>query len=178
MRMVVFSMPSWLFLIIALVVQETATATVAFTSAMNNHIPIWAIHILWASFTIFDAYVGFRFGHLIRNHYRNARVVRWAERIVEKLRGPLGKYGGRFLVTVLALINFPYVASFIASWLGIEMRTSVLFTFIGNAIWYVLLWVAILGADTFLKGPAAVIFVIVVVSVLFYFAKNTLEKRT
>jgi membrane protein DedA with SNARE-associated domain len=170
-------MTVWLLLIVALIIQETATAAAAFSLATQHHIPIWLIHILWAAGTLFDMYIGYIVGQFVRERYHTSRVVARVNRFVEKIRQPLGQYGDRMVLTALATINFPYLNTFIAPWLGTTMKTSFIFTFIGNAIWYALLWLTILGTNTFLKGPASIFVVVGVVVVVFFVFERILKRR-
>jgi hypothetical protein len=164
-------MALWLLIVASLVLQETATTTAAFTLAVQGHLSLWVIHVLWAGITMGDMYLGFTLGNRVRTRYRTSRIVRWGNRLAFKLRRPLGRYGIGFVLAALAIINFPYVNTFIAPWLGARLKTSLFFTLIGNGIWYAVVWLAVLGANSFLKGPYAIIFAMGILGVLFYSAK-------
>lgn len=168
----------WPLVVGALVIQETATLTAVIAIALQNGFPAWIIHILWAGITLCDMYIGFAGGSFLKRRYRDTRIMRRIDAYAEKLQEPLGKYGKRLFIIALGIILFPYVVTFIAAWLGISRKQSILYAFIANAIWYALIWIALLGAGAFFKDPTALIFAAIVAIVLAELAgKRYVERR-
>ena len=100
-------------------------------------------------------YVGYLFGALLKKRFEKAPFMQRVEKWVGEMTGSLGKYGTNMTIMLLGIVNFPYLNTFIASWIGMPMNASFVFTLIGNFIWYLLLWGTVLGLTSFISNPTS-----------------------
>ncbi len=154
--------PIWIFLIVALVLQETASAAAALALAQQQHLPAIPIHLIWTLGTIFDMYLGFTVGDWLHKKLRNTRFGRHIGTWAAKFEKLFGRYGQTFALAMLAVVNFPYLNTFLASWAHIPKKIGYTATFIGDATWYFLLWGAVLSFGKTSAVATAVILAIVI----------------
>lgn len=151
----------WALITATFIIQEFATTALVLVLAERSTINLWPIHIIWAATTIADMYVGYLLGSLLKKGLsKNKFVVRmdaWAEEISKAL----GDHGTAIALMFLGIINFPYLNAFIAAWLDMPMNMTFLFTFIGNFIWYLLLWGTVLGLTSFVRDPNIILLIII-----------------
>lgn len=138
----------WLSLIFTLIVQEFASAGAAMIAAEQNHINIWIIHAIWVGGTAFDIVAGYliagRVRPLVSQKFRE-RTERWAEKFKQRA----GKYGINIAILLTSIVDYAWFNAFLAGWIDVPFKNILIFTFIGNFIWYVLEWVGVLGIVTF-----------------------------
>jgi membrane protein YqaA with SNARE-associated domain len=138
----------WLSLIFALIVQEFASAGAALIAAQQNHLNFWLVNVVWLCGTIFDIL----FGYLLAKRLKTVVHPRWvqhSERRVKRLQARIGKYGENIALLLLAIIDYPWLNSFIGSWLDIPFKNILICTLIGNLVWYAIEWAGVLGIVTF-----------------------------
>lgn len=161
----------WLIITIVLVLQESASMGATMVLAYHGGLNLWLFNFIWVVATVMDVYIGFLVGRYLK--VRSTGITRFS-RVAEEWSDRLGKYighAGRSLsLILLGLILFPYMAAFITSWLGIGLEETVVLIFIGNLVWYLIAWGAVLGATVFLPnivtGIALAIILVIILNVI------------
>ncbi len=156
----------WLLIGAALILQESATTAIVLLLAYQNHLPFWPIHLIWIAAAMLDMYAGFTLGTLLKRRFREGAFFDRIERWVTKIKQTLGTHGEQFSLALLGIINFSYLNTFLAAWLGLPMNIALIVTLIGNFIWYILIWAAVLGLDTFVSNPNIILLIIVGLCIL------------
>ncbi len=159
-------MALYLGIIATFLIQEFASVAAALVAAHNNHLNLWIVHAIWLAGTIVDILVGYYVGQWLRE----TSDIAWVKRYEKKLndwRERLGDRGVDTALTLLAIIDYPWINAFAASWIDIPFRSVFLFTLLGNAIWYGLELATVFGliavAPDFtywIIGGAAIAFVL------------------
>ncbi|HVM77009.1 MAG TPA: hypothetical protein VMU07_02560 [Candidatus Paceibacterota bacterium] len=166
----------WTLITATLIVQEFATSALVLVLAVHSEIPLWPIHVIWAVTTLVDMYFGYQLGLLLKRKLKNNRWVgkidRWSRDAVDAL----GDRGVGVALMLLAIVNFPYLNTFIAAWIDAPQNVSILFTTIGNFIWYLLLWGAVLGLTSFVENPSIILLVIVGIGALSHLSFKIFER--
>jgi membrane protein YqaA with SNARE-associated domain len=167
----------WTSLIVAVLIQESALITAVFVAAQQDHIAVWIIHLLWAAATVLDMYLGYWLGLFVKHHSRHTRFHAWTDQWAGHVRRFLGHHGEALWIGILAIADFPYVNTFIAAWIGIPRKTSFIATFLGNLVWYVLIWGAILGVRTLTINPYWAVPVIIGLGIAAHFITKNLSPK-
>ena len=154
-----------LLLLAVFIPQEFISAGAVLLLARQAQYPFWIIHLIWLSTTIFDMYIGYALGGLIRKRFRGTKFIARTDRWAERVGGALGKYGQRLSLTVLGFVNFPYLNTFFASWLKLPMRTAFIFTFIGNLAWYLALLATIFGAAALIPDQRVIFLALIIAGI-------------
>jgi membrane protein YqaA with SNARE-associated domain len=155
----------WALITATFLIQEFATTALVLVVAQRSDIPLWPIHIIWAATTLADMYVGYLLGQLLKHKLNKNKFVQRIDGWVHKADESLGKYGTNLALMLLGIIDFPYINTFIGAWLDVPMNMAFLFTFIGNFIWYLLLWGTVLGLTSFISNPSIILFIIIAIGV-------------
>lgn len=162
--------PLWALITAAFFIQEFASTALVLVVAQNSGLSLWPIHIIWAVATLIDMYAGYLLGTLLKKKFAKNRFMRSIEKRMKDATGALGNHGTNITLMLLGIINFPYLNTFIASWIGVPMNTAFLFTIIGNFIWYLILWGTVLGLTSFINNPSIILLILIVIGVLSHFA--------
>ncbi len=166
----------WALITATLIIQEFATSALALVLAEHSGVSLWPIHIIWAATTMFDMYVGYQLGALLKKHLEEYRFTKKIDRWIKRGSKGLGPRGTNIALMILGVINFPYLNAFIGAWLELPMNVTMLFTFIGNFVWYLLLWGTVLGVTSFIQNPSMILLVIVGIGVLSHFTFKIVER--
>ena len=159
----------WLLIAGVLVPQEFASSAIVFIIALQNNFPIWEIHLIWLCITSLDMYVGYMLGKFTQEKFHGTRFFNWVERWVARGRAELGPHGEKLSLALLAVINFPFVNTFIGAWIGLPFSLTFLLTLAGNFAWYLFLWGTVLGLSSFISNPDIIILILVVAGILSHF---------
>ncbi len=159
----------WLLVASVLVPQEFASSAIVFIIALQNNFPIWEIHLIWLCITSLDMYVGYMLGKFTQEKFHGTRFFNWVERWITRGRAELGPHGEKLSLALLAVINFPFVNTFIGAWIGLPFNMAFLLTLAGNFIWYLFLWGTVLGLSSFVSNPDIIILILVVAGILSHF---------
>jgi membrane protein YqaA with SNARE-associated domain len=166
----------WALITASLILQEFATSALVLVVAVHSNVPLWPIHIIWVGTTLADMYVGYHLGTLVKKRLQKVSVI---ERIESWARGfvtALGDRGIGVALMLLGIVNFPYLNTFIAAWLDVPQNIAIFFTFIGNFLWYLLLWGTVLGLTSFIHNPSIILFIVVAIGVLSHVALKIFER--
>ena len=140
-------MTIWIYIVAAMLVQELAVVAAALGFAYQLHVNIFLVHGVWLAATVFDAVVGFELGKWIRRKYSASTISRHAESLASALEHRISTNGRRLTLVVFGFLNFPYVNGFIGSWLNLSFADALLFTLVGDALWYLSIWGAVAGVN-------------------------------
>jgi membrane protein YqaA with SNARE-associated domain len=134
-------MGTWAATILAFVFQESASMTAVLAHAQQTGLNLWLIHLLFLITTTFDIIVGQHLGQWLWRHFRGTRVERWIQR-----RSSMMNQSGRwYLLLAAGVVNFPYVNALIAAWFDLPFWSMFSAIFIGDLIFYILLYTLVLG---------------------------------
>ncbi len=137
----------WIYIVAAMVVQELAVVAAALGFAYHLELNIFLVHGIWLVATVIDALGGFILGQWIRGKYGAWVITRHAEALAEALERRISTNGRRLTLVVFGFLNFPYVNGFIGSWLNLSFADTLVFTLIGDALWYVSIWGTVAGIN-------------------------------
>lgn len=171
----------WALVTAVFFIQEFASTALVLVVVQHSGAQLWPIHIIWAGTTLLDMYIGYMLGTLLKNRFSKNRFMRRVEAWIGEATGALGKHGSNITIMLLGIINFPYLNTFIASWIDMPMRTAMVFTVIGNFVWYLLLWGTVLGLTSFIHDPSIILLILIMIGVLSHFAfrieQNVQQRR-
>ncbi len=167
----------WWLVILALIFQEPATTDATFFQARQQNLNLWIIHLIWFLATCFDIWFGFVLGKWLQRKFQDSRIVTFSNGLAGKVDGFIGRRGEKFALILLGTINFPYINSFLASWLKLPFKSIFVLIFIGDAIWYAIEWMINLGVRSLIPDPHLALYVIVGTALLLsIFYKSLLGK--
>ena len=189
-------MKFWLITVGILIIQEIVTTNKVLIQASQYHHNLWAVHCIFIMATIFDLFAGYALGRLFIT--RSKRILAWLEQFnlyrfarpylevfvrffkngIRGLRSVMGKKEERLSLVFLGTMYQPYITSFFAASLNLQFKDCFLFLFLGNAIWYVTIWLILLGISTFIPNPlGALIAASVITIVSLKFASKLFNKN-
>ena len=166
----------WTLITATFFIQEFATTALVLVLAEHSNVPLWPIHIIWTATTIADMYVGYLLGTLLKKKLSNNKFVERMDSWAHDLSSNLGNHGTAFALMLLGVVNFPYLNTFIAAWLAVPMNIAFLFTFIGNFVWYLLLWGTVLGLTSFVHNPSIILLIIVAAGIFAHIGTRIFER--
>ncbi|MBU6500698.1 MAG: hypothetical protein KGJ89_03460 [Patescibacteria group bacterium] len=156
----------WFLIIGTFIPQEFLSTGAVLLLARQTNFPIIFIHLIWFGATFIDMYVGYILGNLLRNSMSHTALVERVNKWSEALKSRLGEHGEKLSLFILGFMNFPYLNTFLASWLKIPMTTAFAFTFLGNFLWYVILWATVFGAAVLVPSQRMVLFIVIIAGVV------------
>ncbi len=159
-------MKNWLFIIFALVIQELVSLNAVLFEVHQQHFHVWLIHILFMVATVVDIIAGFFIGKYVQKKLTHGRIFTFAEKWSARFHSFAGKRGKWFALLLLGNFSFPYLNAFIAAWLDISFIESLIFLFIGNMLWYITLWLFMLGVVSVIPNASIALGVIIAVMIL------------
>ncbi len=166
-----------IIIILALIVQEPATTDATLFQARQNHFNILLIHLIWLIATCIDIFLGFYLGKWIQKTFKGSRFEVFSNKWADKIERFIGRNGEKFVLILLGIINFPYINSFLASWLKLSFRNIFILIFIGDTIWYAIEWAINLGVRSLIPDPHLALYIIVGTAlILSIFYKTLLNK--
>jgi membrane protein YqaA with SNARE-associated domain len=145
-------MSLWLLIISALTIQEGLSTDVILLEAVHAHYSLWLIHAIWLVVTVAQIYAGYYLGRWVRTRFANTKAERWFERSAQKLEESIGKRGEEMALVLASAIVSPAATAFLGAWLEISFTRILIFTLLGDFIWYVLTWVTVFGATQIISG--------------------------
>ncbi len=131
---------TWLFIILALFVQEPTTTDAAIFQVRQLHINLFLINFIWFVATVFDIWFGYKIGQWVQRRFQNTKFGGWSFKWAGRVESFIGRKGEKFALILLGIINFPYVNSFLASWSKISFKNIFTLIFIGDAIYWSIAW--------------------------------------
>lgn len=159
-------MNKWIFILIALFVQQSVMLNGVLLNAYNEQRLIWLIHILFIVATCFDISVGYFLGIHTRKVFISNRFVKFIHRMVDHLHNYVAQHAQNVALFLLGCFSFPHINGFVSAWARIPLKRAFLMLFLGNMAGYVVYWLLIVGVMSFIPNPW-VAFTIVILLVYF-----------
>lgn len=168
---------TWLYLIPVLFVQEAVTLAAGLAQALRVGTSPLLINFAWAGATSVDIAAGFWLGHAAQLRFRHWRIVQAAERAAAELDRRIGDRSLRVVLFALGFLMYPYVNAFVFSWLDVPFSEVFTFIFLGDALYWLFVWGAVMGI-TFLSGNSLLaVYIAVSVFAVISIAGNLLFHR-
>ncbi len=162
-------MKHWLIAIIILVFQEVVSLNALIFETHRGAYNPWTIHIIFLFVSAFDIWIGFVAGRWVQKKYHNGKIIRFVQKWSDRFEAYAGKKGKRAALLVLGFISYPYINSFIASWLDVSFAEMFIFIFIADVLWYIAAWLVILGVTAFVPNPVYALLIVIALSLLIVF---------
>lgn len=168
---------TWFFIVLALFIQEPASTDAAIFQIRQLHLNLWLVNLIWLTASIIDIGVAYWLGKKLQTQFQDAKLVSWASVWANRIENFIGQRGERFALILLGVINFPYLNSFLASWLKIPFRNVFTLILIGDAIYWGIEWGINIGVRDFIIDPHLALYTIVGAGLVFsLFSKLILSK--
>ena len=168
---------TWLFIILALFVQEPTTTDAAIFHVRQMHINIFLINFIWIFATVFDIWFGYKIGQWVQQRFQNTKFGVWSFKWAGRVENFIGRKGEKSALILLGIINFPYVNSFLASWSKISFKNIFTLIFIGDAIYWGIAWGINIGVRSFIIDPKLALYAVVGAGLLFSILAKTIMSK-
>ncbi len=166
-------MNKWIFILIALFVQQSAMLNGVLLHFYQTSHLIWLIHLLFIIATCIDILVGYYIGIHTQKMLIGNRVIKFVHKIMDYLHEYTNKHHQGFALFLLGCFSLPHLNGFAAAWARIPLKRSFFMLFLGNMVSYVIYWILIIGLMAFIPNPI-IAFGILIVTV--YLIAFILEK--
>lgn len=157
----------WIFIVVALFIQEPATTDAAIFLVRQNDLNLWLINGIWLAATVIDIFLGYALGKWVQVRFADTRLVRWAQKWVRLIEDFIGRRGERAVVVLLGVINFPYLNAFLFSWLKLSFRNMFILLFIGNTVYWLIAWGINIGVRSVVGDPHTALYIVIGLGLLF-----------
>ena len=164
----------WLFIVIALFLQEPASTDAAIFLIRENHLNLWLINLMWFIATVIDISLGYIIGKIIQQKFKNTKLVNWSRRWAIKIENFIGERGERFAVILLGIINFPYLNAFLVSWLKLSFKNIFILIFIGDAGYWIIEWIINISVRNNITNPHLALYIVVGIGLLLSIVSKTI----
>ena len=153
-------------LFLGLVVQEIISFNaLIFATHHGLYNPI-LVHILFLVATIFDIGIGYWIGLILRKKTHTNKVTISIQKISDRFSLSTKKYRRWTMLFLLGNFSFPYINSCIAGYLGMPFWESSFFIFLGDLVWYVSIWLVVLGVSSVIKNLPLAFLGVIIISVI------------
>jgi membrane protein YqaA with SNARE-associated domain len=164
----------WLFIIVALFIQEPATTDAAIFQVRHLVLNLWLINAIWILATVIDIMAGYWIGKWAQKRFKDTRIVRFAERWAARIEEFIGRSGEKFALILIGIVNFPYLNAFLFSWLKLSFRNIFILIFIGDAIYWAIEWGINIGVRSVFTDSHTALYIVVVLGLFFSIASKTI----
>ena len=155
-----------------LLVQETATFTSLLFATHRGAYPSILIHILFLIATWVDIFIGYFVGGFFKKKFLNSKIAKWVDTMAKSFSLHENKYKRWVALFLLGNFSFPWINATIAGYLQFPFWESALFNFLGDVVWYVTIWLIVIGVGAIFKN----IYFGLIVAILFALAIMLLLK--
>jgi membrane protein YqaA with SNARE-associated domain len=159
-------MQLWLLLTGVFVVQESFSTTFVVLEAVRAHYPILLIHLLWIAVVIAEVYVGYSLGKWIQKRFTGSRFEKWVGMWIQQANDLIGKNGEKVALIFVTILTAPFFTGFVASWLPISFWTILIFSILGDLVWYVTVWLGVYGANEFASSLQTTVISIAILTIV------------
>ena len=156
----------WIFIIFVFIVQEFVSTNTVLFEVRQYHYNIWLVHLIFILATLFDIWLGYFLGKWLQKTLKQNRLMVWTSKWANKINNFMGKKGNRFSLILLGASNYPYLDSFLVSWLEVPLKDVFLYLLIGELIWYAIEWLFVLGIKTIVPNPYEAVYILIGASIL------------
>ena len=169
----------WISLVAVFTVQEVASTAAVLLLAKEAGLNLWLIHGLFFLTTIGETLIGYAAAKVAKERFPDSRFAKWTKHLAERWNVKRTKGTNVFLV-VFGFLNFTWSTAFLAVWLDIPFWPIIVWTTIGDAIWYAMEWAIALGVSAvspnFITALVSIISIGAVLTlVLLFFQKRTTD---
>jgi hypothetical protein len=154
----------WLSLIAVFTIQEITSTAAVLLLAKNAGLNIWLIHLLFLATTILETALGFWLAQLIKQKFPHSRVAAWSKKLSSRWQLKRSK-GTVWLLIGLGFLSLTWSVAFIGVWLEIPFTTILLWTTVGDIVWYGMEWGIALGVSWFAPNLVTSLVYIVVIGI-------------
>ena len=155
----------FLAIIPILFIQELVSLNATLLYAHIHHIG-WLILGLFIVTTMIDLVIGFYLGLWVKRKFKKGKVIVWIQNMTARFHALVGTRGRWVALLLLGNFSFPYINAFIAAWLDMPFWESFFWLFVGNLIWFGLLWLIIIGVSGVVHNVAIVFPVVLLIVIL------------
>ncbi len=174
-------MQLWLLLALALTVQEGVTTIALLYKAFQLHYSLLLITILWLVVTLLQIWLGYLFGTYVKKKAAGSKFDLWVERQAKRLEASIHKSGEKFALAVFSNTISPALGAFFAAWLDLSFGNVLLYSFIGDLLWYLSTLATVFGFSKlyagYLGNTNLGLLILVAILVLYFGARAFLKKK-
>ncbi len=164
-----------------LLVQETVTFTSLIFATHRGVYPVFLINILFLVATTVDIFVGYFIGVFFKKKFLNSKIAKWVDTTAKSFSLHENKYKRWVVLFLLGNFSFPWINAIIAGYLEFPFWESALFNFLGDMVWYVSIWLIVIGVGAIFKNVYSELIVAVLLALaimlLLKFLKSIKWKR-
>ncbi|MBI2623816.1 MAG: hypothetical protein HYW65_04620 [Candidatus Liptonbacteria bacterium] len=168
---------TWLLIVLALFIQEPASTDAAIFQARHLGLNLWLFNSIWAAATVADIWVGYFLGKWIQKRFADGKFEKFSHTWAERVENFIGERGEKFALVLLGIINFPYLNSFLASWLKFPFKKVCILIFIGDAVYWVIAWGINLGVRSLITDSRLALYVVVGIGLIFAIVSKAILDR-
>lgn len=170
-------MKQWLVVLLIVFVQETVTLNGLLLKTAQGGYSLWSITFLFIIATVIEIMIGFTIAQHVKKRLHNGKVKDFATRWSLRFKAYIGKHGRKVYLLLLGYFSFPYINSFITTWLDIPFWESFWYLLIGNMIFYTTSWLLVLGIATIVPNPGFALVAVVAVTIFVTVITRLLKSR-
>ena len=154
----------WLSTILIFIFQEQASTNALLLYAKQHQIAHWPIHILWILLSVFDIAVAYALGQWVHKKVAPSKIGARLDGYARKIEATLGSRNESIALTLLGIVNFPYINAFLCSWLKLDFKQILLYLLIGNTISYIITWETVIWFNRLIPNPLWALLAIILFS--------------
>lgn len=169
-------MNSCLLLTGALFIQEIVSVNAALLNAYKSGCDVAIIHLIYVGTALADIFIGYAVGRWSKGAVADRRFQRISNRFAQRIEAFFGETGRNLSLMFMGFVFYVYIGAFVAAWLDVPLIDAVVYLFLGDAVWYGLEWLTVLGVNTF-SDPMLSFGMMLAISLAFVLLIGRLSKR-
>ena len=159
-------MRQWPLVLLILFIQETVTLNGLLVETHLGQYSIWLITLFFIIFTIAGIVIGHFIGKYVKQKWNKGHVRTFAKKWTSRLHSYIGKHASKIYLLLLGYFSFPYLNSFITSWLDIPFWESFWYLFFGNMLFYITSWLLVLGITSIVPDPVTAFIIVILATII------------
>jgi len=160
-------MKQWLLIVLIVLIQETVTLNGLLVKArQTGWYSIVLITLLFIVLTVIDIIIGHVVGTYVKKTFNKGGVKTFASKWSRLFKAYIGKHGKKIYLLLLGYFSFPYLNSFITSWLNIPFWDSFWYLFFGNMLFYLTSLLLVLGITSIVPNPIVAFTMVIILTIL------------
>jgi membrane protein YqaA with SNARE-associated domain len=169
---------SWPVIVPIFFFQEFASVSAVLALAYRDGYNLLILHVLWVVATVVDISLGYFLGRYLGELvFKNSRFGHVLERWAKKFEDRVGKSGQSFSLMLLGFVLSPYLAGFIVAWMELSFNDVLLFVALGDILWYLFAWAAVIGLTAAVPNMEVFIIVVICIAIALSLAFRRLRKK-
>ena len=145
-------MTLWPLIIVVLILQEGTSTGAALLAASQNQYDLLLIHVAFVVTSLSDICIGYAIGRVVRQKIGAGKFTSYVDKWAARVKKAIGKNGERLSLVLFGLLSPAYIGAFLFAWLNIRFGEVIVFVFLGNALWYTIVWLLVTGVGWFVPG--------------------------